>query len=178
MRLAWPFRRDVTRDHAHALYVALSRQAREPAFYAPGGVPDSVAGRFELVLLHAILVVRRLRRAGPAGEALAQVLFDVLFDDMDRALREMGIADLAVSRRVKRLAAAFYGRARAYEAALDRGPEALAAALERNLFAGANAEPAILAAITRYAAAADRSLAEQEDAALLAGQAGFPPPPG
>ena len=178
MRLAWPFRRDVTRDHAHALYVTLSQQARAPAFYAPGAVPDSVAGRFELVLLHAILVVRRLRRLGPAGEALAQVLFDVLFDDMDRALREMGIADLAVSRRVKRLAAAFYGRAKAYEEALDAGDEALSAALARNLFAGAAPGPEVLTGFARYAAAADRSLAEQADAALLAGEIRFPPPPG
>ena len=178
MRLAWPFRRDVTRDHAHALYVALSRQARLPAFYAAGRVPDSVAGRFELVLLHAILVVRRLRRAGAPGEALAQVLFDVLFDDMDRALREMGIADLAVAKRVKRLAAAFYGRAKAYEEALDQGLEAVAASIERNLFAATAVDTAILAAFARYAGAADRSLADQADAALLAGEAHFPPPPG
>jgi cytochrome b pre-mRNA-processing protein 3 len=177
MRLAWPFRRDVTRDHAHALYVALSEQARQPAFYGAGGVADSIAGRFELVLLHAILVVRRLRRAGPAGEALAQVLFDVLFDDMDRALREMGIADLAVSKRVKRLAAAFYGRAKAYEEALDQGSDALIAPLERNLFTGATADPTVLASLARYAAAADRALAEQADASLLSGQAQFPAPP-
>lgn len=177
MRLAWPFRRDMTRDHAHALYVALSGQARMPAFYAPGAVPDTVAGRFELVLLHALLVVRRLNRAGPSGQALAQVLFDVLFDDMDRALRDMGIADLAVAKRVKRLAAAFYGRARAYEAALDEGPDALAAALERNLFAGGAVERGTLDAFARYAAAADRAVTEQPDGALLAGQVRFPPPP-
>ena len=177
MRLAWPFRRDVTRDHAHALYVALSEQARQPAFYGPGGVADNVAGRFELVLLQAILVVRRLRRAGPSGEALAQVLFDVLFDYMDRALREMGIADLAVAKRVKRLAAAFYGRAKAYEEALDTGADALVEPLERNLFAGAAAAPAVLANFARYAVAADRALAEQVDADLLSGQARFPAPP-
>lgn len=177
MRLAWPFRRDVTRDHAHALYVTLSEQARQPAFYGPGGVDDNMAGRFELVLLHAILVVRRLRRAGPPGEALAQVMFDVLFDDMDRALRAMGIADLAVAKRVKRLAAAFYGRAKAYEEALELGADALVEPLERNLFAGAAADPAVLAGLAGYAVAADRALAGQADAALLSGQARFPAPP-
>ncbi|WP_119422405.1 ubiquinol-cytochrome C chaperone family protein [Desertibaculum subflavum] len=177
MRLAWPFRRDVTRDHAHGLYVALSRQAREPAFYVAGATPDTLAGRFELVLLHAILVVRRLNRAGPQGQALAQVLFDVLFDDMDQALREMGIADLSVAKRVKRLAAAFYGRAKAYEAALDRGPEALADALERNLFASAAVTGEALSYFVGYVAAAEQSLAAQPDAALLAGELRFPPPP-
>lgn len=177
MRLAWPFRRDVTRDYAHELYVALSNQARKPAFYAPGRVPDTLAGRFELVLLHAILVVRRLRRAGAPGETLAQVLFDVLFDDMDQALREMGIADLAVSRRIKRLAAAFYGRAKAYEDALEAGAEPVATALQRNLFAGAPVDPAMLAVFADYTIAADRSLAGQADAALLTGQVHFPPPP-
>jgi cytochrome b pre-mRNA-processing protein 3 len=177
MRLAWPFRRDLTRDHAHALYVTLSRQAREPAFYGEGRVPDSLAGRFELVLLHAILVVRRLNRAGAPGQALAQVLFDVLFDDMDQALREMGIADLAVAKRVKRLAAAFYGRAKAYEEALEGRSETLEAALARNLFAGAAVAAELLAELARYAAAADRLLNAQPDADLLAGQAKFPPPP-
>lgn len=177
MRLAWPFRRDVTRDHAHALYVTLSQQAREPSFYAPGGIPDTVAGRFEMVLLHAILVVRRLNRAGPSGQALAQVLFDVLFDDMDQALRQMGIADLAVAKRVKRLAAAFYGRAKAYEEALDQGGESVAAALKRNLFAGAAVERGVLESFVRYAASTDQALAALPDAELLAGQVRFPQPP-
>src|ERR1043165_5052916 len=112
-----------------ALYGAIVAQAREPGFYAALGVPDTVSGRFDMVLLHVVLVLRRLRQVGDKdgeGErALAQELSQQLFDrfcrDMDHNLREMGISDQGLPRHMRRVGEAFYGRAQAYEAALSEG---------------------------------------------------------
>src|SRR5690349_2300287 len=108
-----------------ALYGAIVAQAREPRFYAEMGVPDTVSGRFDMVLLHVVLVLRRLRQGEAKDEtaerALAQSLFDTFCRDMDHNLREMGISDQGLPRHMQRVGEAFYGRARAYEAALNDG---------------------------------------------------------
>jgi cytochrome b pre-mRNA-processing protein 3 len=98
---------------ADRLYGAAVAQARNPAFYVECRVPDTLDGRFDLIVLHLCLLIRRLRREGETGATLAQALFDTTFDDMDRSLREMGVGDLGVGRRVKAMASAFYGRATA-----------------------------------------------------------------
>src|SRR5512135_2803202 len=114
------FKRGPHEAEATRLYDAIVSQARRPEFYEGGGVPDSIDGRFELIVLHAYLVLRRLRAAGGAGEPLAQALVDVLFADLDASLREMGAGDLGVGKRVKRMATAFYGRIGAYEASENK----------------------------------------------------------
>ena len=166
---------------AHRLYSAAVAQARNPAFYVECRVPDTLDGRFDMIVLHLFLLIRRLRREGEAGAALAQALFDTTFDDMDRSVREMGVGDLGVGRRVKAMARAFYGRAEAYERALAAaGSEPLAAALARNLFGGAAAaaeEEDALDALAGYVRAAEDALAGQPAARLLAGEACFPAPP-
>ena len=111
------FRPDPTSAVARRLYEAVVAQARQPVFFAEWEVPDTVDGRFEMVALHAHLLLRRLRDGGPAAD-LAQALFDVMFADMDASLREMGAGDLGVGRRVKQMATAFYGRMAAYDAGL------------------------------------------------------------
>jgi len=162
---------------SRALYGHAVAQARLPAFYAELEVPDTLDGRFDCLILHVALLVRRLARGGPDGAALAQDLFDETFADMDRSLREMGVGDLGVGRRVKAMAKAFYGRADAYGRALDAGDEAaLAAALARNLHARDEASP-VAHRLAAYAFAADRMLAAQDDAGLAAGEAHFPSPP-
>lgn len=119
---------------ARDLYAAIVVQARQPEFYLEYGVPDTVDGRFDMILLHAYIVLRRLRGTDPEVKPLAQKLFDVLFEDMDRSLREMGTGDLSVPRKVKAMAQAFYGRIRAYDDGL-RGEDAdLHDALRRNLY--------------------------------------------
>ena len=155
---------------ASRLYAAAVAQARAPGFYL-AGVPDTLDGRFDLLMLHVFLLVRRLRRDGADGAAAAQALFDAAFDDMDRTLREMGVGDLGVPRRVKAMARAFYGRAAAYDAALDaRGDAGLRAALGRNLLGRAPA-PAAFAAYVRDAEAALAAVSP------LAGETAFPAPP-
>lgn len=155
-----------------ALYGVIVAQARSPAFYRDFGVPDTVEGRLEMVMLHVGLAVRRLAAAGEAGRALGQEVFDLFCTDMDRSLREMGVGDLAVPKRMKRIGQSFYGRLAAYEAGLaDRDPLALASAVRRNLPDGGALAAGRLAA---YIKAADASLAAASPGEILAG--GFPMP--
>lgn len=175
MGLLGLFRRKPHERAGFALYGAAVAAARRPELFESFGVPDTLDGRFDLVSLHVALVIRRIRRDGDAAaKPLAQAVFDAMFSDMDMNLREMGVGDLAVGKRVKRMWEAFHGRAQAYEAALEAGDAAaLEAALARNVWRGEPPEgaPAGLAA---HAVAADAALATQSFAALLAGEARFP----
>jgi cytochrome b pre-mRNA-processing protein 3 len=156
------FRPAATARRAGALYGRAVARAREPVFYAAFGVPDSVDGRFEMISAHVWLLLRRLKAEPEASEGVAQALFDAMFEDMDRGLREMGAGDLGVGRRVKAMATAFYGRIAAYDRALAGGTEALEDALGRNVWRGdapAGADPAALAAYLRGAEASLRGLA-------------------
>lgn len=161
---------------AFALYGAAVAAARAPLFYRDLGVPDTLDGRFDLVCLHVALLVRRLRHEPPPGPALAQAVFDAMFADMDTSLRELGVGDMGIPRRVRAMWEAFHGRARAYEAALDQGcATTLAAALGRNVWRGAPGAgaPDRLAAI---ALRQDRDLARPALAALAGGHYAFPDP--
>ena len=136
MALKALLRRKSEKAAARDLYAAVVTQARQPDFYTDFGVPDTVDGRFEMICLHAFLVLRRLRD-DKSDSALSQALFDTMFDDMDGNLREMGAGDLGVGRRVKTMAKALYGRIGAYEAGLDADRSTLAEALTRNALATA-----------------------------------------
>ncbi|MGE5202659.1 MAG: ubiquinol-cytochrome C chaperone family protein [Acidobacteriota bacterium] len=162
------------REAAAELYRAVVAQARDPIFYRELEVPDSLDGRFEVVALHAFLVLNRLKADGAATAELAQALFDTFFEDMDRSLREMGAGDLGVGRRVKAMAQGFYGRIRAYELGLGGGETALADALRRNLW-GTVPAPADLhvAALSRYLKRQHAALAAQPVAAFAAGRVAF-----
>jgi cytochrome b pre-mRNA-processing protein 3 len=168
------FRRNPDQATIAALYGAIVAQARSPTFYGAYGVPDTALGRFDLVVLHAVLLVRRLRASG-ATQTLAQGVFDAFCRDMDDNLREMGVTDLGVPRQMNKIAEAFYGRARAYEAALAASDDvALTTALIRNVYAGA--AHAAAASVARYVRAAAGMLAAADDAALTRGEARFPDP--
>jgi cytochrome b pre-mRNA-processing protein 3 len=160
-----------------ALYGAVVAQARRPRFYQEYGVADTVLGRFDMILLHAAVLLRRLREGDSRMQALAQGVFDAFCLDIDHNLREMGISDQGVPRQMKRVGEAFYGRARAYDAALAQADDAmLADALARNVYAeGADSHVAAmpLAAYVRRMADA---LHGQDIAALARGEVRFPEP--
>jgi len=164
------FRADA--DPAAALYSAAVTQARSPVLYASFGVPDTVTGRFEMVVLHGVLLIDRLTRAGTRGKELGQGVFDAFCRDMDQSLRELGFGDQAVPKRMKQLGESFYGRAEAYGRHLG-DLDTLAAAIGRNVFADA-ANPVASAALGAYAAAVAERLTRLPDAELLAGRASFP----
>ncbi len=143
-----------------------------PAFYTEYGVSDTFEGRFELLALHAGLVLRRLNAAEPPGPAVAQDLIDTIFGHLDADLREAGVGDITVPKRMKKLAEAFLGRSSAYDQALRQDPDALAAALARNVFAG-RGDGTRLAA---YVSMACRSLESAPLASLLSQSLPFPDP--
>jgi cytochrome b pre-mRNA-processing protein 3 len=173
--MTFPLVRRVRRaDTIEALYGAIVAQARCPVFYADYGVPDTVEARFDMIVLHVVLLFRRMRDSR-SSRALGQGVFDRFCKDMEHSLREMGVGDLAVPKSMRRIGEAFYGRAAAYDEALaSPSDEALAAALSRNVLAGATAaRPQQLAAYVRTAVAA---LARQPDPTFAAGQVSWPDP--
>jgi cytochrome b pre-mRNA-processing protein 3 len=169
-----PFRRDPNEASARRLYAAIVAQARRPAFYAAGGVPDSLDGRFELVALHVYLVLRRLK-GDPTARALAQGLVDLFFADMDASLREMGAGDLGIGKRVQKMAAGFYGRVAAYDGA--ESPDGIALALKRNLYGTIEASAEQIAAMTAYVGRAQALVTVLPLAEIAAGRPRFPEPP-
>jgi len=171
------FRRPRNDEAAFRLYRKVADQARREEFYLHAGVPDTVESRFEMVALHAFLAMHRLKRGGEEAKALGQKLFDVFFDDLDQTMREMGVGDLSVGKKVKKLASSFYGRISAYEAGLAGGPQALQEAIRRNIYGAEGPDTAQLTLMGAYTARAVAGLAAQKEAALLGGEIRFPEPP-
>jgi len=124
-------------------YTAIMALARRPDHYGDGAVPDSFDGRFDMLAAHVHVVLRRLRSEGVARDDIGQALFDIFFRDMDQAMREAGVGDLGVGKKIREMAQAYYGRAAAYDEALGKAAPvaanaktvtALAAVLQRNLY--------------------------------------------
>ena len=160
MRLFGILRRNRHERTGYELYCAAVAAARDPDFYRVLGVPDTLDGRFDLIGLHAFLLIRRLRGLPEPGTQLAQAVFDAMFNDMDVNLREMGVGDLSVGRKVRAMWEAFHGRATAYQAAIEAGDAAtLAAALARNVWRGSPAPGA--AELARAALAQEAYLGRQ-----------------
>src|SRR5437016_10198251 len=171
------FRRKPLQLAAELAYRRIVEQARQPGFFSASGVPDTLDGRFELICLHAFLFLHRLKREAPPASQLGQRLFDAMFADFDRSLREMGTGDLSVGRQVKRMAQAFFGRIDAYERGLSEGDGVLKPALARNLFGTRQPGEPELAAVARYLRREAARLRERPLAELLAGEISFGDPP-
>jgi cytochrome b pre-mRNA-processing protein 3 len=182
------FRQSTPPHSIRDLYGAIVAQARTPAFYSAYGVPDTVQGRFDLIVLHLVLVLARIgpqanaqgASAEGAARAIGQKLFDAFCRDLDDNLREMGVGDLTVPKKMRGFAEAFYGRQAAYLAALaatDR--RELEIALARNIFGEATAGAGAVR-LAAYVRAALAQFGEQDqgafEAALLRGQIAFPKP--
>ena len=149
------------------LYEAVVRQARTPAFYTRFGVADRIDARFELYTLHVLLLVMRLRDEGERGAAAGQDLFNTYVSALDHALRELGVGDVSVGKKMRKLGEALYGRMTVYEAALRADDaDALADALARNVFEGQSPDGA--GALARYALVARAGLAGQTIKAIRA----------
>jgi cytochrome b pre-mRNA-processing protein 3 len=171
------FRR-TSRDRTIAsLYGTIVAQARACVFYQDYGVPDTVNGRFEMIVLHAVILLHRLEAEPAPARALGQGVFDLFCRDMDANLREMGVGDLAVPRSMRRIGDAFYGRQTAYRAALaEPASAALVAALARNVFAVPAAPDPRAERLAAYMREAVGHLAGQDGAALRQAELGFPGP--
>lgn len=144
------------------LYNAAVIAARAPFLYTGLGVPDTLDGRFDMIGLHVFLVIQRVKREPAPGPAVAQAVFDAMFSDMDINLREMGVGDLSVGRKVRVMWEAFHGRAAAYAAAMTENDRAaLDAALVRNVWRGEPSPSAQSAALAELTLAQDAHLAGQ-----------------
>lgn len=169
------FRASPEQRVGRALYVAAVAAGRREAFYAAFGVPDTLDGRFDCIGVHVFLLIRHLWNAPAPGRRVGQAVFDAMFADMDRSLREIGVGDLSVPKRNRAMWEAFHGRSLAYGKALDAGDSAaLTEAVTRNVWRGeaAGEGPARLAA---YIVRADLALAGQ-GGELPRGQVAFPAP--
>lgn len=170
-------RKDATPDPVDALYAALVRKARDPKFYTDLAVPDTVDGRFDMIVIHAMLVMRRLSEKREEVNTTGQRLFDLMFLDMDRSLREMGVGDMSVGKHVKKMAKAFYGRAAAYEMGMDGEAELLPNVIRLNLYRH-NEAPSddVLNRMASYFQRASAHLAQQPVADIAAGKIDFTVP--
>lgn len=171
------FRRNPPDSSIDRLYGAIVAQARTPAFYVGYGVPDTVEGRLDMIMLHAVLLLQRVEREGDALRALGQAVFDRFCQDMDDNLREMGVGDLAVPRQMQQIAGAFYGRAKVYQAALSaEDPADLVDALRRNIYGDEQEAESYARRLAAYVRDAVVSLRGQDAAALSTGRLQYPEP--
>lgn len=175
-------RRADERERARDLYLRAVAQARRPGFYTECGVADNLDGRFDLIVLHVYLTVRALGPTEEVGKRLADYIFRIMMDDMDLNLREMGVSDLRVGKRVKSMARAFYGRAAAYQNAIEadseNGGQELKVALERNIYGADEPDQRQIAKLLAYVWRAEKALTELPDEELLSGRIAFPTAPG
>lgn len=152
------------------IYERIVAQSRRPEFYRDLGVADSLDGRFDMLALHAMLVLRRFKQDGEKTRRVGQELFDHMFFDMDRSLREIGVSDLSVGKRVKQMSSAFMGRIAAYEEGLDGAAGALEAALIRNVYRDMAPEGDAVELLAGYMRRVDQALRELALEPIMAGE--------
>ncbi len=175
MSLASLFHRNRYRPQAYAAYTSIVEQARAPDFFLRLDVPDTLDGRYEMIALHMFLVLNRLKAEHEETAEYAQALFDAMFADLDRGLREMGATDMGVGKRVKEMAKGFYGRISAYEKGLEGDDQTLSEALKRNLYGTVQPRTEAVAAMVRYVRSQAETLAHQPIAAFLDNNIKFDP---
>ena len=158
-----------------AIYDAIVAQARQPELYTDLGVPDTLEGRFEMVVLHTLLVLRRLRREEGLSSPLGEDLCAVMFSDFDHNLREIGVSDLSVGKKVRKLAEAFYGRGKALDDAFTAADTraAMSALLARNLIVENAPVGNSFAHLADYIIATDRALDMMSMDELMAARLAF-----
>lgn len=176
--MIWPFNhfsksRSSPGRTIEAIYGTIVAQAREPLFYKHLDVPDTVDGRLDMLILHLWLVLRRLRGTAN-GQALSQGLFDHFCADIDGNLREMGVGDLTVPKRMRKVGEAFYGRTAAYDLAYAGGEAELSAALQKNILNGGHPDSA--ARLAAYAWRAAAAMDGLDEPGLVSADWRFPAP--
>lgn len=159
---------------AYKLYGSAVAAARDPFLYTVLGVPDTLDGRFDAICLYVYLMIRRLNQDAPAGVEMSQAVFDAMFHDMDINLREMGVGDMSVGKRNRKMWEAFHGRSAAYAAAWDDAT-AFAVALGRNIWRGGETPAGSPEALARLALAQFAVLGTQPAGTLMTGSVHFLP---
>ncbi|WP_104665750.1 ubiquinol-cytochrome C chaperone family protein [Ensifer adhaerens] len=157
-------------------YALLTAAARQPYLYTDLDVPDTVMGRFEMLSATLILYFRRTRASARPGQEIAQEIIDAFFEDVDHSIRELGVGDAGVPKKMKKLASMYYGRLESYATALEaKDAEALAAALRRNFHPdGGDAAPSMVP-LASYLLAVEAQLVDVSEEAIETGQLHIPP---
>lgn len=159
---------------AERLLHSISVQSRSAEFYGDSGIADTLDGRFELIVLHAVLIFRRLRDIKPNGETLADLTFHGLLNQLDYGLREDGASDHTIARKIRTLAESYLGRARAYDSALESGDKNdLITALDRNL-TNVISNDNVPNIVSVYVLEVVANLQQQTNESLLIGQIDWP----
>jgi len=160
-------------------YEALTATARTPVFYAELGMPDTVMGRFEMLSIVLILYFRRTRQSARSGQEIAQEIVDAFFEDVDHSIRELGIGDQGVPKRMKKLAGMFYGRLESYAAALDKVDlDLLASALRRNIYPEMGEDAPQMARLAEWMMDVERRLHALNEEIVETGSVRLDPPGG
>lgn len=173
--MIWPFQRKTRamQQPVFGVYNVIVAQSRQSRFYAEWGVPDTMTGRFDMISLHVGVLFRRLRSKDAETKQFSQELFDLFFKDMDRSLREMGVTDLGVPKRIAKLGELFYGLLSSLTSALDGdNPEALEMVLKRNIYGGED-HPS-LTALAVYVRMLANGFEAQSLDAIMAGKLSIP----
>jgi cytochrome b pre-mRNA-processing protein 3 len=131
------------------IYRSIVEQARQQTFYTKYGAPDTPDGRFDMITIHAFLVMRRLKDENKTTNNLSQSIFDLMFTDMEQNLREMGSGDVGVTKKIMAMAEAFYGRIKAYERGIN-DTSFLKEALKRNLYRETSPNEMQISSIAKY----------------------------
>ena len=171
--MIWPFKKKSTQsDQVYAVYNSIVAQSRQVPFYLDMSVPDTVTGRFDMVSMHMCLVLRHLRAETGEMKQFSQSLFDLFFKDMDRSLREMGVGDVSVPKRIQKMGSVFYGLLAKLTEALDEGEQnTLIEVLNRNIYNAENAPDARKLAI--YVEKAVKQLNAQSQSDIMSGKLSF-----
>ena len=175
LMLDWLRQRSLRGSIGRKLYDSIVAQSRVEAFYRDLGVPDTVEGRFELIVLHLHLVLERLRREGAAGKRLSQTLIEAFVTDMDDSMREFGIGDMGVPRRVKKAAAAVYERSAAYAATQQTEANVLAQVLLEHVYFGACSDDRLPVRLADYVRRTGVELESVGSNSILSGDLAFSP---
>lgn len=171
------FKSGKQRREVEALYAAISAASRAPDLYLKLAVPDTVEGRFESLIMHVSLVLRRLKELPQPALDISKDLVDTLFKDLDGALRQLGVGDLSVGKKIKVLAQAFYGRAKVLDAALaDQSPQQLQAVLSRNVLGVSEGETPFAEELASYVRKASDQLGKQDLGSIMKAERLFPTP--
>ncbi len=136
---------------AFSLYGSIVAQARQPYFYRDLKVLDTVEGRYDMIIIHAFLLFHRLKNEDENARQLSQAVFDTMFKDLDQSLREMGVGDMGIGRRIKKMASSFYGRVSAYDKALEADEiSVLEQVIARNVFNKTDPDALVLRHLGSY----------------------------
>ena len=171
--MIWPFKKKSAQDdQVYAVYNSIVAQSRQVPFYLDMSVPDSVTGRFDMVSLHMCLVLRHLRAESGEMKQFSQRLFDLFFKDMDRSLREMGVGDVSVPKRIQKMGSVFYGLLTKLTEAIDKkDKKTLVDVLNRNIYNAENASDAQKLAL--YVEKTVEALEGQSKSEIMSGKLTF-----